>query len=956
MSIKRIILDWSRPALAAAVDYLVQRFSSAGQLNLENVVLALPGGRAGRRLLEILVEEAEKRQLKLRPPRIVTAGKLPELLYEAKRPFAGSLVQQVAWIEALRVSDPRQVQAIVPVLPAQDDLLAWLSLGDMLGRLHRELAAEDLDFPSVALRGSQIDGFREASRWQALAEIQKHYLATLDRLGLWDLQTARLVAIRNRECRSEAQIVLIGTADLNRSQRRMLDQVADRVTALVFALPNLADRFDEHGCISPAAWLEQKIPLAAEQIEVADDPVDQAAAVVRNLADFDGRYNTEQIAIGVPDEQLVPYLQQRLRECDLPARYGVGVGIARSAPYRLIAAVADYVETSGFSAFAALLRHPWVNDLLAAQGITGDWLSEIDRYRAEHLPHTLEGFSALPVRDATVGWDERSEPHQKQTETELVGLVSLVPPYQAIESLCRELRGTSRLLAEWTQPILELIVKVFGRAPLNTDIEPDRSVLASCNKIREVLDEYRQVPAELMPSLQSTEVMRLVLRQVDGEMIPPPPDHGAIEILGWLELALDDAPALVVTGFNEGNVPASLNSDLFLPNQLRRELDIEDNDRRYARDAYTLSVLAASKEHLRLIAGRRSADGDPLLPSRLLFACDDPTMAKRVMAFFSAEPASLAGAITLGELQAGQEQSRLEVPRPKRLAAPIASMRVTEFKDYLGCPYRYYLRHVLKLESLDDSAQELDGAAFGSLAHEVLHTLGKDPKVAAGKADVIANYLEAQLAAVVRSHFGKTPMPSILVQVEQLRRRLAALAQWQAAWAAQGWRIEHVEVSPAEGKAYLDVDGQPMFLRGRIDRIDIQEASGKRMIFDYKTSDGAKSPEKAHRKKSGEWIDLQLPLYRHLVAGMGIEGPVELAYINLPKDISAVGHLAAAWTQADFDDADQTATDVIRRVRAEEFWPPTNPPPVFSEEFAAICQDDRFATVIADEETEGGNP
>ena len=115
---ERIFLDWTRPALAAAVDFLAQRFASAGQLDLANVVLALPGGRAGRRLLEILVAEAERRQLQLRPPRIVTAGKLPELLYEAKRPFAGNLVQQLAWIEALRVSDPRRVQAIVPAVPA----------------------------------------------------------------------------------------------------------------------------------------------------------------------------------------------------------------------------------------------------------------------------------------------------------------------------------------------------------------------------------------------------------------------------------------------------------------------------------------------------------------------------------------------------------------------------------------------------------------------------------------------------------------------------------------------------------------------------------------------------------------------------------------------------------------------------------------------------------------------
>jgi RecB family exonuclease len=932
MAITRVFLDWSRPALAAAVDYLVQRFASAGQLDLKNVVLALPGGRAGRRLLEILVAQAQQRQLRLDPPRIVTAGQLPELLYEAKRPFAGSLVQQLAWIGALRAGDPRHVRTIVPATPAQDDLLAWLSLGDMLGRLHRELAAEVLDFPTVAQHGLQIEGFQEAGRWQALAEIQKQYLGALDGLGLWDRQTARLVAIRNGECRTEAQIVLVGAADLNRSQRMMLDQVADRVTALVIAPAKLADRFDQHGCVCPAAWLTQEIPLAAEQIEVADDPAGQAEAVVRALAGFDGRYNTEQIAIGVPDERLVPYLAQRLRECELPARHGVGTGIARSAPYRLLAAVADYVETSAFSALAALVRHPWVNDWLAAKGIAGDWLSQMDRYHAEHMPHTTDG-----------PWQGEGK-HRK----------SLEQAHRAVEGLCRELRGKPRPLAEWAPPVLDLVIEMFGRAPLNADVEPDRTVLASCGAIRDALEEYRQIPAELMPSLESTDALRLVLRQVGGETIPPPPDHGAMEMLGWLELPLDDAPALVVTGFNEGSVPASLNSDLFLPNQLRRALGIEDNDRRYARDAYALSVLAASRETLRLVAGRRGADGDPLRPSRLLFACDDPTMAQRVLAFFSGERASPAGAVTPGKLRPGQSASRLEVPRPKRLAAPITSMRVTEFKDYLDCPYRYYLRHVLGLESLADSADELDGAAFGSLAHEVLSALGKDPEVAAGKAEVIGAFLDAQLAAAVAAHFGKRPMPSILVQVEQLRRRLAALARWQAAWAAEGWRIEHVEFSPADGKAFLLVDGQPMSLRGRIDRIDVQESTGNRMIFDYKTSDRAKTPEQAHRKRKSQWIDLQLPLYRRLVAGLGIEGPVELAYIVLPKDVSRVGSLPAGWTDDDLDEADRTAANVVRRVRAEEFWPPALPPPAFSEQFAAICQDDRFAAAIAGEEAEGG--
>ena len=106
-------------------------------------------------------------------------------------------------------------------------------LGSKLAGLHRELAADALDFDSVASCGNRIPGFREQARWQALAEIQRLYLQTLDRLDLWDLQTARLFAIRHGECHTDARIVLVGLADLNRSQRLMLDQVSDQVTALV---------------------------------------------------------------------------------------------------------------------------------------------------------------------------------------------------------------------------------------------------------------------------------------------------------------------------------------------------------------------------------------------------------------------------------------------------------------------------------------------------------------------------------------------------------------------------------------------------------------------------------------------------------------------------------------------------------------------------------------------------
>ena len=56
-----------------------------------------------------------------------------------------------------------------------------------------------------------------------------------------------------RECRTDRDIVLVGTVDMDRSQRAMLDQVADRVTALVFAPDEQMAEFDEHGCLAGRA-------------------------------------------------------------------------------------------------------------------------------------------------------------------------------------------------------------------------------------------------------------------------------------------------------------------------------------------------------------------------------------------------------------------------------------------------------------------------------------------------------------------------------------------------------------------------------------------------------------------------------------------------------------------------------------------------------------------------------
>ncbi|MEN6406665.1 MAG: PD-(D/E)XK nuclease family protein [Thermoguttaceae bacterium] len=933
MAIERVFLDWSQPGLAAAAEYLLRRFGASGPWDMSGVVAATPGGRAGRRLLEILVDLAQRQDCVLTPPKIVTVGKLPELLYKRKKPFAGDLCQRLAWVEAMQSVEPSRLQRIVPSPPSANDRAAWLALADVLARLHRELAADGFNFASVVELGPQVEGFGDAEikRWEALADVQRQYLDALDSLGLWDLQTARLFAIRNGLCCTDARIVLIGAVDLNRSQRKMLDQVADRVTSLVVAPSELAACFDEHGCLHSPAWLGRPIALADEQIDVVDDPVDQAEAVVRAIAEMDGRFRAEEISIGMPDESLVPLVEQHLRQCDVAVRYGVGRSLAGSPPGRLLSAVAEFLESPRFAGLAALVRHPDVERWLNRQGVGGDWLAQLDEYFSEHLSDAID--------DEWLG---------EETQFDSLRRVS-----GEIRRLLQDLGGPAQPLDHWGRPIAELLLAVFGRSPLDPSQASDHAVLSACEEVRDALREQASIPAALMPSLSVAEAMRLVLDAMAEKRLAPPKTGQSVELLGWLELPLDDAPSLVVTTLNEGRVPGSLNGDLFLPNQLRRALEIEDNDRRYARDAYALAVLTASRRFLRLVVGRRNADGDPMMPSRLLFACDPRTVAQRVRRFCATPETSDGKPVSSGVLQPGP-RSVFEPPRPRPLAEPVRSMRVTEFKDYLECPYRYYLRHQLRLAALRDSGEELDGRHFGTLAHAVLGEFGKSEAAEVEDVETIERFLDAELDRQLAASFGRDPLSVVLVQAEQLRLRLHAFARWQAEWARQGWRIEQVEIAPPSGKAALVVDGSPMGLRGRIDRIDVHRDDGRRMIIDYKTSDTTDTPERAHRR-NGQWIDLQLPLYRHLVRWLEIVEPVELAYVVLPKNTAATGLLPSDWTAADLDDADRTAAEVVRGVRAERFWPPAKEPPGFSEDFAPICLDGQFRALLAAEAQQGAN-
>lgn len=909
MVIARTFIDWNQPLLPAVAEYLKSTYQSADTLDLSNLIIVVPGRRAGRRLVELLVEAASG-TVRLVPPQIETLGTLPERLYEPQKPFASHTVQVLAWVQSLQSMPRDRVERIVRVLPDVADLNRWRALGELFWRQHRELAADGLDFNDVVEHGQQLPGFPEEQRWRILHEVQQTYLHTLDQLELWDRQTARLFAIKHDECQTECSILLVGTVDMNRALRDMLQAVESQVSVIVHAPESMANRFDELGCLRPETWQDPPVDLLDEQIRVADGPESQADAVLRALAELNGEWSTDQITIGLADESLARTIQRKLDLAGIPTRWFEGRVVAETSPYRLMAAVGAYLQQPRTAELAELARHPDLERWASLRGVAAGWMTQLDRYRIDHLQTRMGS------------WLGSAKGHQA-----LRGFV------EQLDSLLLPLRGDRRALAEWASPLRELLRDLYRGQRLQRDDAADRWTIEAIRVLQEALTELEGVPSELGHEATAGEAVQLWLDLCRSQAIPSRPVDEAIELLGWLELPLDDAPVLIVTSFNEGHVPKSVNADLFLPNALRKYLEIDDNRRRWARDAYALCVHAGTRQQLRLVVGKRNYRGDPLIPSRLLFAIDEDRIAARVHQILETPvPPDL-----MFESTPQEPAGSLLIPQPEALSKPLDVISVTAFRTYLACPYRFYLRHVLNLREIDDRVDELEAAAFGTLIHSVLESFGRSGMRESTDAGQVQEYLFTELDRIANETYGPHRLPAVEIQLLQLRPRLEGFAAWQVAQVNEGWRIVETERKCEVNPEFLRFGDHQVRLKGRIDRIDHHPASGAWRLLDYKSSDSASKPAQTHRRRD-QWIDLQLPLYRHLVEELQIPPEdISLGYIVLPSNSSKVGMLPADWTIEELAEADECARLVVQSILEGRFGPPDSRPQRLMTEFDRIC-------------------
>ena len=958
-------LGWDAPLLLTTTDYLFQEYSSNLHFDGSRLLCVLPTQHSANRMRELLQETASGRGIDWTPPEILTVGELPERLYQSPEQPALEFEQTLAWANVLQSTPSEQLLALVPTLPHSTDgahstdgdensIEPWLELASTIRRLQADLSINKLTFNDVA---DTCEGDAEVARWKLLDQMSTRYERSLDEIDLVDPDIARRQAMARDAIGCQREIVLVGTTDLNDLLASMLRICSTKVTVLIAAPTSHADWFDEMGCVRTQCWLDHELPLSDEQLIAAGDLSDVAttAAACVNVYDC----SDLSIVLGTTDTSHVGPVEMELHGLGKSTHRQIGWTVSSTSFGKLLRFVARHTRRQTWQTLAALVRHG-----IVAQQITqaleaedeSEWLSQLDGLMSNHYPTSIDS---------------------QLTKVALENYPLAIQVKQWCQQWLEPFTESSQPLSRWSE--------VMRQWMPSSDAEPPSDDPAAIRTLRAVqrsdalLQRFSDLNDRLDPIVSAEVAIEMLRGRLADLRVVLEQEPDQIPILGWLDLALDTSQAMVVMGLNHPYVPSATTSDPFLPGALRTKLKMADNERRYARDVYAMHLMLSTRSHIHFIVGKKAGDGSPTPPSRLIAAADKEDSARRIRKLFdkTRTPDIFPHENRMvHQWDKGPKQTELSIPdlflttqqdpyanrfgSGPSSGSGVTTMSVTAFRDYMMCPYRFYLRHVLKMKPLDDERNELAANQFGDLIHGAVETYGQCDAKSETDVKKIESALIEHLHNYADDHYGPEASTSVRLQIAQAERRLAAVARAQAERIAQGWVIHATEAVVSEKSgAVIEVNGGTMGIRGRFDRIDHHPETGQWAILDYKTH--GHLPAKKHLKKVDgveKWIDLQLPLYRLMIPYLGIDAPpdeVQLGYFNVSEKDPETKINLAEFTAEQLDQAQQEIHRCVTGVLAEDFQPAENPPEY--DDYGMILQVGAFpvsTTSPTDADTSGG--
>jgi ATP-dependent helicase/nuclease subunit B len=880
----------------------------ADRESLADSLIIVPTGQSGRILRESLAAQAGA----LLAPTVTTPGALLQIDDTSVAP---QWIEKIAWLEALtsiHADDWISYSDLFPVSPdTNDGNPDWaVSLAAEITTLRATLQEHRHNLFSAS---KFLASTPEAGRWENLARLET--LAERQ-LSAWGY-TSRTTALRERFTlpAGPRKIILAGITEIPKCLEDALMEWGGSVIAIIAAPESEQEFFSPLG-LPLETWATRELPTHAIT-QIAADPAGQATLALTAVSET-GAPSSE-IALGCPDERSGAVLARTFSENGWLAFHPAA---AQPMPplVRWLTAWKDWLAKPSSRQLAALLSLPESAHLIS--GNRAQKLTALNKIRDQHAAIEPQAILDLPGADPAL--------------------------CAAISALIGQRRS--------------FLTNTFPDAITSHLAELDPS---SENPLAARTADFLTEAAPLFPQTDRSHGFWLqTLLSWFPSPTAEPSSNRVVDVQGWLELLFEPGPHLIICGMNETFVPSRPGGEPWLSENIRRALRLTSDSQRHARDSYLLHAMLMMRREVgsaHLICGKNGPGGETLLPSRILLRVPRPNLVPTVENLFrEIEP----------------PESDLIWTRDWKWQPPAIDLperiSVTALRDYLACPFRFYLKHLARMGAPEPDRREMNARDFGSITHLVVELWGSDPeKNRLTDATKIAASLSATLDDVMLKEFGKKPPLAIRIQHHAIRQRLEWFAVVQATSAADGWEIIEIESKFA-------IPSNPFTISGKIDRIDRHRETGQLRVIDYKTGK-AENVESAHLRKittatriplhfpeggamfhdstdsKGKpatffWKNLQLPLYALARKGDSETTPLP-TYIHLGKTRDDVKlNTWDSFSESDLESAKSCMDWITSSLATRSFWPPAEK--VEYDDFALLAQN----SILADAFLPPSNP
>lgn len=902
-SAKLHFLGWDSPVLHEAVAWL--NASAETPFWFHSTLCVLPGRRAARRFQELLTLSASKDDRACVLPTCISVGSLPEALTGSSQKYL-SLAELEAVFLHLLTANP---QFVTPLGKDEKDLLG---LANELSKLWNLLGREGYTFSSAwtALKDSLVIPSGDA-RWETLSLFEDKLTGYLRDNALFEKSLQRAALLEDGIWASTIkQVILVGVTDIGSYLQRYLDQSPFRIHSLVPIPEEHREGVNHLGQLESGYWKTLHRSLGTPKLNVLSfvDQQSEAAEILRIVEEqVEKSGDPQDISISFPDESQLPYVEHAFSSSEVPIHSFAAISPKHRAFSRWCYQTSRLLQNGSYEELLLLLENEFSKILFFQE----------DNFLIRALLEEELGDKCLLKIFPLSDW--RLPVLSENAKRWLA----------AVDSFLHEVQGERGFFS-----FVEFLAE---RAQRSDFIESGLSevVLDSLQQVTDQLSQVETIPGAVDTATEFFSLMSQAALEAgrgQGDLNRGREEPG-VELLGWLETLHDDAPTLLVAGFHDEAIPASKREDVWLPGATRNALGIESAERVLARDYFFLLHATHSRRHLQVFYPQRNVSGDFYRPSRLLFGGQKEEVFQIANALFRASPKELR-IKRFGRDFGRGEGWKIQNPIAEIINGPEV-VSVTSFRDYIRCPFRFYLRHVLKLEVKSPPQEELDARLFGVLFHEVVSRFGVSQLKDSSDAPLIEDFLTRELSRLCGVTLGNTFKPTVEVQILQLEERLKQFALLQSEWREAGWKIVATEIPFPNRGVPLATEVGPVYLSGRIDRVDYNEERNSLVALDYKTGAKFRTPEEMHLV-DGEWIDLQLPLYRYALPFLdltnGKDGSdIQTGYISLPSATEEGRISLASWTAAESKDAEKYAAVIAEKIRIGSFWPPTRDPLTYDE-------------------------